>query len=204
MYFLKELGKLGGLFFLKCNYDLGKSKIKLNTFYIELLQFWSDFRNLTCKNQQSKEIIWNNKNICIGGEPVFYEKLFRCGIVTFKDFMLDKRFKSQKQNQQKSEKKVVRRRRPLSLPTRGLEYVQEVRETVSVATQTEKDWWKVKQGFEDSVINKKEVKDLRNNDEDSDGECNLEVFKVFHHKTDPFPHCAMLDQRMGVNSITVR
>ena len=73
-YFFKALEKVGGLIFLKCNYEVNKCQFKLSLFYIELLQFWSDFQNLNCESQQNNEIIWNNKNICIGKEPVFYKK----------------------------------------------------------------------------------------------------------------------------------
>merc|ERR1712013_157176 len=96
-----------------------------------------------------------------------------------RDQMLDKKFASQKPNQQKSDKKVIRRRRPLTLPTRSsVERGKEVIETVSVATQTEKCWWKLNQGLKDSVINKEELK----NNEDSDDDCSQEVFQLFQNK----------------------
>ena len=40
------------------------------------------------EENQRNQIIWNNKNICIGNKPIFYDK--ELGILTGKDFMLDK------------------------------------------------------------------------------------------------------------------
>ena len=121
-----------------------------------------------------------------------------------RDLMLDKKISSQKPNQQKSDKKVIRRRRPLSLPTRSsVERGKEVIETVSVATQTEKYWWKLNQGLKDSVINKEELKNIRNNNEDSDDDCSQEVFQLFKNKATPFPGSAITDQRK-LHSVTVR
>ena len=133
----------------------------------------------------------------------FFNKQNKLG-KTRKDLMLDKKFASQKPNQQKSDKKVIRRRRPLSLPTRSsVERGKEVIETVSVATQTEKYWWKLNQGLKDSVINKEELKNIRTNNEDSDDDCSQEVFQLFQNKTTPLPGSAITDQRK-LNSVTVR
>lgn len=87
--FYKCIGT-GRVFFLKCNYDIEKSKLKLSQFYTELLRFWSDFRNSNSELDQSKEVIWNNRNVCIDNKPIFHKKLFDLGVVTREDLMLNR------------------------------------------------------------------------------------------------------------------
>ena len=55
----------GGLFLvLQCNYDVNQINIS-STFYHDLLAWWLNIRKVY------KYIIWNNKEIKVGGKSVF-------------------------------------------------------------------------------------------------------------------------------------
>ena len=64
------LSKQGGLFILKCNYDVNQMNIP-STFYYELLSWWSDLRESADPDRGYKFILWNNKEILIEDKTVF-------------------------------------------------------------------------------------------------------------------------------------
>ena len=62
----------GVLFLLQCNYDVNQINIS-PTFYQDLLVWWSDIGEIVDPNNVYRYIIWNNKEIKINGESVFYK-----------------------------------------------------------------------------------------------------------------------------------
>ena len=83
------LSKQGGLFILKCNYDVNQMNIPL-TFYYELLSWWSDLRESADPDRGYKFILWNNNEILIGDKTVFYRHYFNNGVIFIKDLLFDK------------------------------------------------------------------------------------------------------------------
>ena len=67
----QALNQYGGLeFLIECDYDPKLLNLEnLPEFNHVILNYWHDFRRLTCDKQISikKQIIWNNRNICIDG-----------------------------------------------------------------------------------------------------------------------------------------
>ena len=84
--------KLGGLnFLLTCNYDV-KYCENLPRFYSrDILSFFSILKSLyedeTCKRDL---ILYNNKEILIGGKPFFNKEWFSKGIKSIRDFLTRK------------------------------------------------------------------------------------------------------------------
>jgi len=62
----------GGLLLLQCNYGVNLINIS-PTFYQDLLVWWSDIGEIVDPNNVYRYIIWNNKEIKINGESVFYK-----------------------------------------------------------------------------------------------------------------------------------
>lgn len=65
----------GGDFFFYCDYEFREYNI-INKFYVELIQFWVEFRNVFFIEDDLILIVWNNKNIRINGKLVFYRRFF--------------------------------------------------------------------------------------------------------------------------------
>ena len=86
--YLLHLDHLGGLFFFSCNYDMNDYSIPCQ-FYLELLQWWSDFRETFASCKDWSSIIWNNKEIRVNKLPVFYKNYIRSGIVSVGDLHFD-------------------------------------------------------------------------------------------------------------------
>ena len=76
-YIQTRLRTFGGVpMVLRCNIDL-KSQDNLwniSSFYKDMLCSWQNI--ITCNgDSQENELLWNNKDITIGGKPVFYRLL---------------------------------------------------------------------------------------------------------------------------------
>ena len=56
-------------------------------FYIELLQWWSDFRENFASSKDWKNIIWNNKEIRVNGSSVYYKNYFESDILYVSDLL---------------------------------------------------------------------------------------------------------------------
>ena len=69
-YLLKETG---GLALFSCNYNIKDLNIN-SQFYLELLEWWSQFREDNAVDNRWQYIIWNNQEIRINNKPVFYKK----------------------------------------------------------------------------------------------------------------------------------
>ena len=53
-----------------------------STFYLEMLQWWSEFRsNFSTDSKASDSIISNNCNIKIDGKPICYQKYMNAGVI---------------------------------------------------------------------------------------------------------------------------
>ena len=66
-----------GSFLLKCNYDVRFLPKTLPKFYKE------------CLSDVLRQIIWNNKFICINGRPLFRRKVLKKGFLTVRDIVSD-------------------------------------------------------------------------------------------------------------------
>jgi len=62
--FFYLLEHVGDIFFLSCDFDVKDFNL-LSTFYYELLQWWSEFRDTFAEEKDYQTIIWNNKEIKI-------------------------------------------------------------------------------------------------------------------------------------------
>jgi len=89
-YLLFHLKKYGGVFLLKCNYVVNDLNLKLSGFYLEMLQWWVEFRNHFADINFYRYIIWNNKDIRIANKPVFYKTYLERGILSLKDLKFEK------------------------------------------------------------------------------------------------------------------
>ena len=69
-YLLKETG---GLIIFSCNYNAKDLTIS-SQFYMELLTWWSEFRKDNATETNWLYRIWNNQEIRINNEPVFYKR----------------------------------------------------------------------------------------------------------------------------------
>jgi len=83
-----SFSKLGGLnFLLTCNYDVRYCE-NLPRFYRDILSFFSILKSLyedeTCKRDL---ILYNNKEILIGGNPFFNKEWFSKGIKSIRDLL---------------------------------------------------------------------------------------------------------------------
>jgi len=71
-----------------CNYNTKDLNIN-SQFYLELLEWWSQFREDNAVDNSWQYIIWNNQEIRINNKPVFYKTYFRYGIQTTRDLRFD-------------------------------------------------------------------------------------------------------------------
>ena len=70
----------GGLFLIRCNYDINRLTISA-TFYRELLEWWSKLREVEYPENIYNYILWNNKEIKIDGKSVFYKHFLDNNII---------------------------------------------------------------------------------------------------------------------------
>ena len=78
-YYFKKCGGLN--FLLRCNYE-PKYFEDLPKFYIEMLNYFKELKCLYQHQQEQNTILFNNKNILIGGKPIFYREWFSKGIIS--------------------------------------------------------------------------------------------------------------------------
>ena len=82
-YIRQILKQSGGFFLFHCNNDVKDIPIR-SQFYIELLQWWAEFRFEFDGEKKWQNIIWNNKDIRINNKSIFYKKFFESGIIYIK------------------------------------------------------------------------------------------------------------------------
>ena len=87
----QALSRYGGPeFLIECDYDPKLLNLEnLPEFNHAILNYWHDFRRLTCDKQISikKQIIWNNRNICIDGKPIYIKSWCINGIRCIEDLL---------------------------------------------------------------------------------------------------------------------
>ena len=85
------LKNVGSKLLLRCAFDLKKLSINLPIYYEECLRCFAEYSCAIKITEQAlcqeihNTVIWNNKFICIQGRSIFYEELFRKGIITLGD-----------------------------------------------------------------------------------------------------------------------
>jgi len=86
--FSHYLKNVGSKLLLCCAFDLKKLPINLPIYYEECLRCFAEYSCVSRITEQAlcqeihNTVIWNNKFICIQGRSIFYEELFRKGIIT--------------------------------------------------------------------------------------------------------------------------
>ena len=88
-YLTWHLEPLGGLFLFYCNYDVRILPLKTSLFYLELLQWWSEFRDSFSSEKDWQHILWNNKQILINNKTVYYKSYFEAGVVHISDLFFE-------------------------------------------------------------------------------------------------------------------
>ena len=76
----------GFKFLLSCNYKMKELTLNnIPSFYVEILKSWNMIKNIKGECDQDKTdphdaIIWNNSDIKIEGQPIFYKSWYKVGI----------------------------------------------------------------------------------------------------------------------------
>ena len=82
------LSKIGGLnFLLRCNYDVKYIDSGLPLFYKGILTFFNELKNLYSYDGMQDMVLFNNKEILVGGRPVFIKEWFDNNILSFRDLL---------------------------------------------------------------------------------------------------------------------
>ena len=79
-YLTHHLECFGSLFLFHCSYDVIILPLNISSFYLELLQWWSEFRDTFSPEKDWHYICWNNKQILINNKKVYYKSYFEAGI----------------------------------------------------------------------------------------------------------------------------
>ena len=88
------LADFGGSFLIKCNYDVRFLPKTLPKFFKECLSRLSKL-SVVILPDLLRQIIWNNKFICVNGRPLFRRKVLKKGFLTVRDIVSDEgKFKS--------------------------------------------------------------------------------------------------------------
>ena len=81
------LGKYGGLsFLLRCNYDT-KYIDGLPSFYKDILKFFNELKTLYNYDRGQDMIVFNNKEILVGGKPIFISEWLNNNILFIQDLL---------------------------------------------------------------------------------------------------------------------
>ena len=88
-YLTWHLEPLGGLFLFYCNYDVRILPLNTSLFYLELLQWWSEFRDSFSSEKDWQHILWNNKQILINNKTVYYKSYFEASVVHISDLFFE-------------------------------------------------------------------------------------------------------------------
>ena len=87
--YMYHLECFGGLFLFHCNYDVSILPLNISLFFLELLQWWSEFRDTFSSEKDWRYIVWNNKQILINNKTVYYKSYFEAGVVHISDLSFD-------------------------------------------------------------------------------------------------------------------
>ena len=81
------LGGYGGLsFLLRCNYD-PKYIVGLPSFYKDILKFFNELKTLHNYDRGQDMILFNNKEILVGGKPIFIREWLNNNILFIQDLL---------------------------------------------------------------------------------------------------------------------
>ena len=83
-YFFNKCGGLN--FLLRCDYD-SKYIEGVPKFYREMLDYFKELKDLYQNHEDQNTILFNNKNILIGGKPVVYHEWFSKGIISIEQLL---------------------------------------------------------------------------------------------------------------------
>ena len=83
-YYLRKFGGLN--FLLRCNYDV-KYIDGLPLFYRNMLTFFDELKNLYSYDGMQDIVLFNNKEIIVGGKPVFIKEWFDRNILSIQDLL---------------------------------------------------------------------------------------------------------------------
>ena len=83
-YYLRKFGGLN--FLLRCNYDV-KYIDGLPLFYRNMLTFFDELKNLYSYDGMQDMVLFNNKEILVGGKPVFIKEWFDRHILSIQDLL---------------------------------------------------------------------------------------------------------------------
>ena len=79
--------KMGGLnFLLRCNYNVNYFD-KLPAFYKTILESFSELKTLHGYDESQDLVLFNNKDILVGGRPVYFHEWFKRGVVFISDLL---------------------------------------------------------------------------------------------------------------------
>ena len=80
--------KYGGLnFLLKCNYNSRKLDKSISSFYLEMLDYFKELRQVNQDSYKSDLILWNNQDITIEGKSLFWKRWTENGIYYIQDIL---------------------------------------------------------------------------------------------------------------------
>ena len=83
-YYLRRFGGLN--FLLRCNYDV-KYIDGLPLFYKSILTFFDELKNLYSYDGMQDMVLFNNKEILVGGKPVFIKEWLDRNILSIQDLL---------------------------------------------------------------------------------------------------------------------
>ena len=83
------LSGVGGLDFLRCNFDVSKLSINISPFYREVLSLWGSLSKNNPVDLSSivNQVIWNNQYILIGQKFVYYKNFVDAGFIKVDDLL---------------------------------------------------------------------------------------------------------------------
>jgi hypothetical protein len=84
-YFFRMYGGLN--FLLKCNYAVSYIDKGLPIFYRNLLVYFKELKDQFRMSKVEAFILFNNKEILIGNEPVFWKSWFKHGVISVQDLI---------------------------------------------------------------------------------------------------------------------
>ncbi len=90
--YLKPCGKT---FLCYCNYAVDKLPKVIPIFYKNCLIKWQEIIQLNMyRTRLDQQMVWNNKEICVNGIPVYYEDFREAGLWTIKDLYENRKLRN--------------------------------------------------------------------------------------------------------------
>ena len=83
-HYFRKMGRLN--FLLRCNYNVNYFD-KLPVFYKTILESFSELNTLHGYDETQDLVLFNNKDILVGGRPVYFHEWFKRGVVFINDLL---------------------------------------------------------------------------------------------------------------------